>query len=780
MPQRRTAPPLPGGGTTTRRIQPTDTRMHIAAGVPLADDPDDAVASAPTPPRVGTTPPRRPLAPTVSFADPINQAPRATAGQDVSAALNLEGAASISEVEVAPLVDNGRRPRSRSPKGERRASGEEDYVPAASGSKSGLAGSLRAMKFANKLQTKVNRITLIDVAFQKTTLVGSHVEYVILTRYQRSDQEPTEVTVSRSFRKFEHANKHLRKTIPTIPLLTSSGDDEADALKTQDAEHHWPEHSLEIGARINAVSQFLATALQTLSVVENAQFLEFLGIKQHGKSASNTDQLDEQHGAGIMDAFKHLGRRTMSAPKVPLHVQRTLEAQEDAEVDNRELDLWEVHKERQRKEQYHTLFQLILHLIYWILLMTQLGKAPNRVGLLKHQDAIWDLMLDEEFPDVSFKKNFADVMTEQEMWQWVDGPLTNAFHPPELAAQGVSEPQPLLMSNSLIGTMQIRLVRVVPETCNEVFGKVYSSQRGACAPRWLGSDGGNQATQPYGGTSGTEYQYTTFENKVQGPKILRMGNLPWDSASEDYGRGGYVKIIPRNREGWKQNISSLRCLDVTGGAVEQCTPFVDQYTRAITFSFNLLNGNDMSVPSTFTTDTNGADQLLAAQISITIDSTGHFDKFYRIYSMRPMREYFYGVDRNFVMFVGVLSFSFLLDAVNVRNQGLDLYFRSGMGSFWHCLDLFIYFLIGYSFYMGYVAWEESKDVLKDVEENMNQNKFVDVMTLRDHMRVMNKTMAWVSFFALVRAPHLLRPRNRSHSILSFVHTAQSYNTCGRQ
>ena len=65
-------------------------------------------------------------------------------------------------------------------------------------------------------------------------------------------------------------------------------------------------------------------------------------------------------------------------------------------------------------------------------------------------------MLDEEFPNVSFKKNFEDVMTEGEMWEWVDGPLTNAFHPPDL--NETTEPQLLLETNALIGSLQVRLL----------------------------------------------------------------------------------------------------------------------------------------------------------------------------------------------------------------------------------------------------------------------------------------------------------------------------------
>ena len=49
----------------------------------------------------------------------------------------------------------------------------------------------------------------------------------------------------------------------------------------------------------------------------------------------------------------------------------------------------------------------------------------NDVHLSYSQNnAVLDLFLDEEFEDATFKKNFFEVMTMEEMWTWLKVPPT--------------------------------------------------------------------------------------------------------------------------------------------------------------------------------------------------------------------------------------------------------------------------------------------------------------------------------------------------------------------
>ena len=111
------------------------------------------------------------------------------------------------------------------------------------------------------------------------------------------------------------------------------------------------------------------------------------------------------------------------------------------------------------------------------------------------------------------------------MWQWVDGPLTAAFYPDN----STDDPQPLLYSNHLVGSVQLRQVRVHETPCTDLVTDLDPSV--TCAPRWnlLYED-----LQPYGGTAGLAYTSTTFDSTLLGPKIMYMSTVG-DSASEDFG-----------------------------------------------------------------------------------------------------------------------------------------------------------------------------------------------------------------------------------------------------
>ena len=292
-----------------------------------------------------------------------------------------------------------------------------------------------------------------------------------------------------------------------------------------------------------------------------------------------------------------------------------------AVTQERVLDMWGVYKKNEMDDRQFNFCAALSYFIFWVLLMMQAAKAPNAVGLMKHQDAIIDLVLDEEFPDVSFKKNHFDIMTEDELWQWVDGPLTAAFYPDDSS----EIPQPLLYSNLLIGSIQLRQVRVRDTECTHLihdldpwpglFGDREDNTAGRCSPRWNADE---EDLRPYGGLDGQKYQSTTFASGLKGPKTMAMSTVG-DSASEDFGTTGYAVTLPRRRTDFINRTLALR---------EEGAPFVDGRTRMLTFSFNLINGNDMSMPpakwSPVDVPRQDVTHVLAVQISFVLDSTGHW------------------------------------------------------------------------------------------------------------------------------------------------------------
>ena len=79
-------------------------------------------------------------------------------------------------------------------------------------------------------------------------------------------------------------------------------------------------------------------------------------------------------------------------------------------AETRVLDLWLLHLRSAKREYRYFLLDGLLYLIFWSLLLTQISMSfPSASAQLKQTEAIRDLLLDEEFPNVPFKKNFYDV-----------------------------------------------------------------------------------------------------------------------------------------------------------------------------------------------------------------------------------------------------------------------------------------------------------------------------------------------------------------------------------
>ena len=79
-----------------------------------------------------------------------------------------------------------------------------------------------------------------------------------------------------------------------------------------------------------------------------------------------------------------------------------------------------------------------------------------------------DQFLDEEFVgETTYKKNFYDVMTKDEMWEWGGhaGPLMHTLYPEKSpcfsnSCPRADVPQPVLLQNVLVGSIAVRQMRV--------------------------------------------------------------------------------------------------------------------------------------------------------------------------------------------------------------------------------------------------------------------------------------------------------------------------------
>lgn len=98
-----------------------------------------------------------------------------------------------------------------------------------------------------------------------------------------------------------------------------------------------------------------------------------------------------------------------------------------------------------------------------------------------------DLFMDEEFDSVSYKKNFYEIMTKDEFWQWMQGPLLAGLYQ-STYYNGDTIPDDeqgyILGSLRLVGGVELRQMRVSNSSCSERrythFGERFDTKTGVC------------------------------------------------------------------------------------------------------------------------------------------------------------------------------------------------------------------------------------------------------------------------------------------------------------
>jgi hypothetical protein len=211
-------------------------------------------------------------------------------------------------------------------------------------------------------------------------------------------------------------------------------------------------------------------------------------------------------------------------------------------------------------------------------------------------DALVDLFLDEEFPGAQYKKNFFDVMTFEETWQWMQGPMLSGAYPNEWYNGDQFTPQEqgmVLYSAHLIGGVQLRQIRVRAGTCvvTPSFSDVADSSN--CYGEFTFA---NQATEPFGALG---WGFSTGHHWLSG----------LNGYGADYGYGGYVTQLPSNRT---EAIATLASLEANR--------WIDRGTRAVMVMMNFFN------PQT--------DLVTVVRVLFEIFPSGHIVKSYKFYSFQ--------------------------------------------------------------------------------------------------------------------------------------------------
>lgn len=331
---------------------------------------------------------------------------------------------------------------------------------------------------------------------------------------------------------------------------------------------------------------------------------------------------------------------------------------------------------------------------------------PVQTTLLTQKLALEDLLLDEEFTTrgAFFKKNWHDVMTTEELWQWAEGPLTNAFFDSDLADTSnvtsidAALPQPALFSNRLLGSVHVRQSRVAPTACPSVATVLFPGE--LCAPAWMpGRSARAGSRAQYLAVCAQDVACTQFESMwggyYQDHPSHRTGHVNLvkqhfdygsnfdDGSNFDYGSDGWSVLLPRNLTLWQQRLKQM-----------EESNFIDKFTRMISFTLNIYDANDhdddvgMSwSEGEKSNDVGQDDQLMVVQLNVLIDPSGHFEKYTRFIPLRPMRDWLYADTTTmkvaFWLWVASTAYLIYLEADEFYDYGAKVYFSTGSQAMWN-------------------------------------------------------------------------------------------------
>eukprot|EP01043_Picozoa_sp_COSAG02_P011947 COSAG02_NODE_449_length_22094_cov_4.917027_15_plen_1590_part_00 len=136
------------------------------------------------------------------------------------------------------------------------------------------------------------------------------------------------------------------------------------------------------------------------------------------------------------------------------------------------INMWKVYNHLHLGERHTAqLLSLFIYAAYVYFLTYLLAHVPPPATMLRHAEAVSDLLLGEEFDQQTthIYKSWYDVMTEQELWEWAYGPLAAAVG----GRNGSLDA--LLGTNWLIGPVRIRQARSrqVTDDCRSTLQNVF-------------------------------------------------------------------------------------------------------------------------------------------------------------------------------------------------------------------------------------------------------------------------------------------------------------------
>ena len=323
-----------------------------------------------------------------------------------------------------------------------------------------------------------------------------------------------------------------------------------------------------------------------VSSATSAKFLSAMMLAASKDATSEDDRIAK--AAGVMKNFS-VGKRLINWARTAKHrradIHTNFELTTEEESMQGALPVREMVQVMYTIKRDRTVWDAIIFSLYTIIFIAIIGQLYDVNMANNTNNAIMDLLLDEEFPGAQYKKNFFEIMTMEEFWTWLRGPVVNGLYPNEWYngdQYTESEQGYVLRYLRLVGGVQLRQARVDDNSCTE---RRYTDQvladpvTGSDLPRFDTKDGtcfsefsvDRQDTRPFGPPSDpTRYTWTDNWHDLD-------GLWGWGAA---YGNGGYSTILSLNR---------TQAIDKVTQMFED--RWVNSGTRAVMLMFNVYNTN---------------------------------------------------------------------------------------------------------------------------------------------------------------------------------------------
>lgn len=219
--------------------------------------------------------------------------------------------------------------------------------------------------------------------------------------------------------------------------------------------------------------------------------------------------------------------------------------------------------------------ELLLYTVFFGLFIVVSHMMMDIHRAYEQDDTVIDRLFDEEFVETggTFRQTFTDIMTQEEFWKWLQGPVTREFLQNEYYNGEPLPPSQMGYTASflrIVGEIQLRQVRGSNSSCyGRRFvgeGDRFDTKDGTCFDYF---DAGESETREPFGPNGM-YTWSGGWSNLGG--LYGFG--------QEYGTGGFVTYLSVNQTRAKEQVAELKR-----------NLWVDRSTRVVALNTNLYNTN---------------------------------------------------------------------------------------------------------------------------------------------------------------------------------------------